>query len=186
MAIYYKANSTWQNMALDFYPIGSFYQSLSNISPAEVFGGNWNEIFTDDIYTSYEGLVCNNNNIVTYQKWDDIIATGEIRSGVVKIRIYRPPNASSARLNPQPDSGSIMATIDSDWAPVTDFSTTIGYLNDGSWVTVSIDADGNIRVWARYCPNEYATVSQFDGTIVYPLKSLNSSNTNVRIWQRIS
>lgn len=186
MAIYYKANSTWQNMALDFYPVGSFYQSLSDISPAEVFGGNWNEILTNDIYTSYEGIVCSNNDIVTYQKWEDIVAKGEIRSGVVKVRVYRNHNTSLARLNNSPDSDSIIATIDSNWAPPTDISATIGYLNDGSWVTLSIDPNGNIRVWARYCPSEYTTVSQFDGTIVYPLKALNSSNTDVRVWQRIS
>lgn len=186
MAIYYKSGVAWQNMALDFYPVGSFYQSLLDVSPAEMFGGTWNKIFTGDTYTSYEGIVCNNNDIVTYQKWDDIIAKGEIRSGVVRIRVYRPANVSSARLESAPNSNSIMATIDSNWAPLEEFSTTIGYLNDGSWVTLSIDADGNVRIWARYCPTTYTTVSQFDGTVVYPVKALSPTNSNVIIWQRVA
>lgn len=52
MTIYYKLNSAWQNMALDFYPIGSFFISYNNISPADLFGGNWTQITSKFLYAA--------------------------------------------------------------------------------------------------------------------------------------
>lgn len=173
-------------MALEFYPIGSFYHGTMETSPAELMGGTWNRIFTN--YTTYEGLVSNAGAVVTYQKWEDIVITGEVRSGVVKIRAYRGVSSSPALLKPSPsDSDSLMGGISTTWAPSTDIHVVIGYLSDGSWVTLSVYPNGDVRIWARYSTSSAgSTVSQFDGTVVYPVKSLNPTNAPTVIWKRIS
>lgn len=185
MSVYYQKNNTWTNMALEFYPIGSFYQGTSETSPAEIMGGTWNRVFTN--YTTYEGLLSNAGAVVTNQRWEDIVITGSVRSGVANIRAYRAASSSSALISSNPnDSSSIMGSIDTTWAPTTDIHIVIGYLSDGSWLTLSVYPNGDVRIWARFCPSSNTSVSQFDGTVVYPVKSLNPTNAPTVIWKRIS
>lgn len=46
--------STWINIAEAVYPIGSIYMSFSNVSPANLFGGSWEQI-TDRFLLSSSG-----------------------------------------------------------------------------------------------------------------------------------
>lgn len=42
------------NLGQVIYPIGAIYQSWSNTSPAQLFGGQWTQIFNKFLYASNE------------------------------------------------------------------------------------------------------------------------------------
>lgn len=41
---YLRGDGTWEKPALQFYPVGSVYISVNNVSPASMFGGTWQQI----------------------------------------------------------------------------------------------------------------------------------------------
>ena len=42
--LYYKNGSSWQSALLNSYPVGAIYMSSSGTSPADLFGGTWEQI----------------------------------------------------------------------------------------------------------------------------------------------
>ena len=44
MAVKYKKDDSWVNLALEMYPVGCFYSSNSATSPASLFGGTWTQV----------------------------------------------------------------------------------------------------------------------------------------------
>ena len=179
MSIYYKQDSAWSNMALDFYPVGSFYQG-DETSPAEMLGGTWTRVFTNP--TVYEGLLSNLNNIISSQRWDNINIKGYARGGSILVYIWCSTNTSNILIHPIPNNDAIIGTVDTNWRPEVDTEVVIGYLSDGGWLTLTIRPDGNIYLWSRYSPQNI-TIAGFGGSISYPVKQLSTNATTV-IWKR--
>lgn len=44
MSVMYKDGSTWSNLMLQAYPVGTVYISYSSTPPASLFGGTWTPI----------------------------------------------------------------------------------------------------------------------------------------------
>lgn len=42
--IYYKDSNSWKSALLNSYPVGAIYMSSSGTSPANLFGGTWEQI----------------------------------------------------------------------------------------------------------------------------------------------
>ena len=42
--IYYKDGGSWKSALLNSYPVGAIYMSSSSTSPANLFGGTWEQI----------------------------------------------------------------------------------------------------------------------------------------------
>lgn len=56
---YLRGDGTWEKPALQFYPIGSIYISVNNVSPASLFGGTWQQIkdrFLLGVGDTYKGV----------------------------------------------------------------------------------------------------------------------------------
>lgn len=182
MSIYYKNAGSWNNMALDFYPVGSFYQG-GETSPAEIFSGTWVRVFSNP--TLYEGLLSNLNNVISNQRWPDILVQGYVRSGTVTINVARNSSTASAVIQNTPDSNAIVGTIAGEWRPQLRLDCMMGTVQNGSgWLTLTIDPNGSIYVWSRYSASA-VTVAGFSGTLSYPVKQLGANSTTV-IWKRIS
>lgn len=62
--IYYKDGGSWKVLASNPFAIGTYYESIENISPATIVGGNWLSVTTEfsesfnfiDIYTGLEQI----------------------------------------------------------------------------------------------------------------------------------
>lgn len=52
MSVMYKDGSTWSNLMLQAYPVGTLYISYSSTSPADLFGGTWAQITSRFLYAS--------------------------------------------------------------------------------------------------------------------------------------
>lgn len=65
MSVMYKNGSSWANLMLQAYPVGAFYFSYSDISPASLFGGTWSAVTGRFLYMN-AGTGTGGNNTVSH------------------------------------------------------------------------------------------------------------------------
>ena len=65
MSVMYKNGSSWANLMLQAYPVGAFYFSYSDTSPASLFGGTWSAVTGRFLYMN-AGTDTGGNNTISH------------------------------------------------------------------------------------------------------------------------
>lgn len=183
--IYYKDGSSWKVLASNPFAIGTYYESIENISPATIVGGNWLSVATEFLESFNFIDICTGlEQISAEYKFNSDY--GLHVTGVVDIIQDNIPFTT--------DSSRNFTLFKSPYPPTTNLTSQIGRFQYRNSPTISmyyaylkINTVGEIYTTLSPNTTDYIAQNQPDISICYAImENLQYTLTTLYAWVRIS
>lgn len=182
--IYYKEGSSWKILASNPFAVGAYYESMENISPATIVGGNWLSVATDfsesfNFTEIYDGIE-QNSAIYAFNSTRKLYVSGQLYITYNNIPFTTDSSGKFIICKtpyPPAKQQDRIGSFNTRNSPTTNMSTAF----------LSVDSNGNI--YTTKSPNTTYYIANNKNTITIDysvLPDLQYTLTTPYAWVRIS